>query len=455
MRIVCASCATRYSIDDQRVPAGPFRIRCKCCHTSIVVQGRPPASGASVCPSAQAPEHAHQVGAERWHLVIGQGEVGPLTHEELREALTTGAIHGGTSVWRDGLADWTPLGQIEELRGLQPGLFDHLGHGPPHPQGVSGDEPAPGSEVVSMVASRNESSVLFSIANLHELARSDAPASASGLIDIRAMARSGAVQQEPGLPLSYVVPAAPLLVPLEASAPRPRWMLPVLVGIGAALGAAVVALLLVLLQQDRAVAEAPPRPVVQTPAHAKVMPAPGPVAPEPPAPAPARTVRPEKRRTVRAPSARRRHHPPASTAPARRVTPRPAPRPAPKPAPEPEDELTRLINAASGGKRGTPTATRAAPQSKPDLVALEKRHIEAGVRSVRGQVQSCFDRYRVPGQVRLKLTISPSGKMSRVEVHGLFAGTPTGACLRQAFLRARFPSFRPPALTIWFPVILH
>ena len=122
------------------------------------------------------------------------------------------------------------------------------------------------------------------------------------------------------------------------------------------------------------------------------------------------------------------------------------------PSAAPRDELTRLLDRATGA---APVRRLPVSAEEPSLPPLEKRDIEAGVRGIRGEIQRCFDRFRVPGEVRMKLTISPAGRMSQAEVHGRFDGTPTGSCLHQAFLGARFVRFRPPALTVWFPVILH
>ena len=133
----------------------------------------------------------------------------------------------------------------------------------------------------------------------------------------------------------------------------------------------------------------------------------------------------------------------------------PAPRvPAAAPTRGEEDELSRLIRKATEGERQPARAARQ-PSAPAALPALEKQHINAGVRGVRGQVRACFDRFRVPGTARLRLTIEPEGRMGRVEVGGTFAGTPTGACLERAFMQARFPRFGGRALTVVYPVILQ
>lgn len=53
-----------------------------------------------------------------WYYVDGEGQRhGPLTADVLAELSSTGGIHPGTLVWREGLSEWQPLS----------GFFDELG----------------------------------------------------------------------------------------------------------------------------------------------------------------------------------------------------------------------------------------------------------------------------------------------------------------------------------------
>ncbi len=153
MRIVCDSCATRYAIDDARLPDRPFKVRCKRCQKNIVVRRK---------------------SRPRWHLAPAGQEVGPLTTAEIQEGLATGAIDEGTHAWREGMQSWETLDQVHELRPVResgrPGLFDHLS-APDEPLVAAGERNSalPATGGVPLVASRNEASVLFSIANLRDL----------------------------------------------------------------------------------------------------------------------------------------------------------------------------------------------------------------------------------------------------------------------------------------------
>lgn len=77
------------------------------------------------------------------------------------------------------------------------------------------------------------------------------------------------------------------------------------------------------------------------------------------------------------------------------------------------------------------------------------------MRAVRGRVQSCYDRYKVPGLADVRLKIANTGRVKSALVKGLFAGTPTGACVRKAAMSARFPRFKTSTMSITYPFMLR
>jgi len=77
------------------------------------------------------------------------------------------------------------------------------------------------------------------------------------------------------------------------------------------------------------------------------------------------------------------------------------------------------------------------------------------MRQIKGQVQRCFDRFRVPGWASLRVTISGEGRVQAARVKGSFAGTPTGSCLESAVGAARFPAFASPLLSVEYPFNLR
>jgi predicted Zn finger-like uncharacterized protein len=107
MKIVCDSCATKYSISDDKVRGKVFKIRCKKCSHIIVVRGTTDASAA-------APASAAADGGG-WHLVVDGDQVGPLVESEIRARLARNEISGDTYIWKEGFADWLKLATVAEF----------------------------------------------------------------------------------------------------------------------------------------------------------------------------------------------------------------------------------------------------------------------------------------------------------------------------------------------------
>ena len=53
-----------------------------------------------------------------WHYSVGSEQYGPVTLLELRGLISNGQLTAADLVWKDGLADWTPLHDIAELNGV-------------------------------------------------------------------------------------------------------------------------------------------------------------------------------------------------------------------------------------------------------------------------------------------------------------------------------------------------
>jgi hypothetical protein len=70
---------------------------------------------------------------------------------------------------------------------------------------------------------------------------------------------------------------------------------------------------------------------------------------------------------------------------------------------------------------------------------LSNAAIVAGFNAIRPQVGGCFATYQVPGMAMVNVVIARSGRVSKADVTGKFAGTPTGACVERAARTARFP----------------
>ena len=50
-----------------------------------------------------------------WHIAVNGQTQGPCSAEEISTHLASGRISTDTLVWKEGMADWTPISQIPEL----------------------------------------------------------------------------------------------------------------------------------------------------------------------------------------------------------------------------------------------------------------------------------------------------------------------------------------------------
>ena len=116
-----------------------------------------------------------------------------------------------------------------------------------------------------------------------------------------------------------------------------------------------------------------------------------------------------------------------------------------------------LLAVGSGRKpkaapnKPDPDALLAAAQ-KPS--GLSQVQVRGAMRPVLPQVRACYDKYQVPGLVKVRFTVQPGGS-SEARVVGKFAGTPTGFCVLNAARSARFPSFSGGARSFIYPFKLE
>lgn len=317
MKIVCAACGTRYSIDDSRVAGRSFKIRCKqCAHVIVLPGSRPPP--------------AEPAGAGTWHVVIN-GMPRPIGIDDLRQLHAAGVLDERSLVWREGFDDWRELGSVDELHGpgsvsveirpesgMESTAVDTPKAGADARTDVStGPEPEHRPEPAPLRGVRHENSVLFSLGNLARLA-APAPATApptgrtegSGLLDIRALARSLAPVrterssvQSVELPVHGELPFTEPAVLIPISPPRRdrRLVWALAATAGALAVVTVIFVVIVLCGGTAAHTSTPPAP----PATPDASPPPtasgeapgGPASPEPSrtqSPLPARHAHPRK-----------------------------------------------------------------------------------------------------------------------------------------------------------------
>jgi predicted Zn finger-like uncharacterized protein len=111
MKISCQSCPAKYTIADEKVVGKIVKIRCKKCGATIVVNGNEfqPSSGQDV-----------EASTESWTVNVSDGDQRTMTPSEIQTEIAAGVINDETYCWKDGMADWLPLREIDELAGLLP-----------------------------------------------------------------------------------------------------------------------------------------------------------------------------------------------------------------------------------------------------------------------------------------------------------------------------------------------
>jgi predicted Zn finger-like uncharacterized protein len=110
MKISCQSCQSKYTIADDKVAGKVVKIRCKKCGATIVVNGGGGATGAA---QSMRPEPPTDGGA--WTVNVAEGDQRTMTDDEIVAAFHAGIVNEETFCWRDGMADWQPIRDIESL----------------------------------------------------------------------------------------------------------------------------------------------------------------------------------------------------------------------------------------------------------------------------------------------------------------------------------------------------
>jgi predicted Zn finger-like uncharacterized protein len=124
MKISCQSCAAKYTIADDKVRGKTVKIKCKKCGSAIVVGPDTPDDAASSA-SALPPDTSSD-----WMVNMGEGDQRTLSLPQIVELYNQGVISEETYLWRDGMSDWQPLRQVDEVRSA-------LGGGAGAPGGAS------------------------------------------------------------------------------------------------------------------------------------------------------------------------------------------------------------------------------------------------------------------------------------------------------------------------------
>jgi hypothetical protein len=189
----------------------------------------------------------------------------------------------------------------------------------------------------------------------------------------------------------------------------------------------------------------------------------------PAAAAPRAAEEPRDERPAAAPPEREAPAPVAAPPPREAAPPpaRPAAPAGPKPAPGSLDDLmaTAVQNPPPKGKSEldkklagideTQPAREARPkaQEAPAVHSLTRSEIQAAMKAVQPKINDCGRQFEASGAAELKVTVGEDGTVKVVNVTGVFANTPTAACVERAVKTAQFPP--SGGLRFDYPISLH
>jgi predicted Zn finger-like uncharacterized protein len=111
MKITCQSCQSKYTIADDKVQGKIVKIRCKKCNETIVVNGSDPSGAVGYTPE---PAGGYG-GGDVWTVNVGDGDQRTMTDADIVAAYQSGALSDETYCWKDGMGDWLPLREIDQL----------------------------------------------------------------------------------------------------------------------------------------------------------------------------------------------------------------------------------------------------------------------------------------------------------------------------------------------------
>ena len=115
MKIQCQSCQAKYTIADEKVLGKVVKIRCKKCSATIVINGNE-----TRAPEDNADTHVFDYAGQandQWTVNVADGDQRTMTGQEIAAEYRAGVVNDETYCWKDGMADWLPVREIEQLYG--------------------------------------------------------------------------------------------------------------------------------------------------------------------------------------------------------------------------------------------------------------------------------------------------------------------------------------------------
>src|SRR5262245_1561187 len=135
MKITCDACGSKYSIADEKVRGKRVKVRCKGCQASILVDGTssaeagsdddgdsveeasvPEASVAALEAASSPAQPKPKLPPGSWSVNLTDDDSRNMTTAEIVTAWKKGEVTADAFVWKEGMADWTPIQDVAELK---------------------------------------------------------------------------------------------------------------------------------------------------------------------------------------------------------------------------------------------------------------------------------------------------------------------------------------------------
>ena len=209
MPVSCPDCLTTYS--DSQIKGIKTSFRCTICGNQILLSQSDPKTriyGQNHVDVSSMSDTTSVL----WYIALYDKQIGPISTEEIKRRYRQRNIHSRTYVWKEGMPEWMPLGDVAEL--AQHVIGDNNQSAMKKAQSKKLKEPmVPSAPIpslkperdIKMIAERDEHSDLFSLEQITQGLKSaksslDQPIQAkSGLIDMRSMTTQHMQAQHQGL----------------------------------------------------------------------------------------------------------------------------------------------------------------------------------------------------------------------------------------------------------------
>jgi predicted Zn finger-like uncharacterized protein len=124
MKISCQSCGAKYNIADEKVRGKIVKIACKKCGARIEIDGREPQEQATDQDETRVYDQPGAPGApasaDVWTVSVDDNDQREVSTAQLIDLYAQGTINAETFVWREGMADWQMVRDVDGLRDRLP-----------------------------------------------------------------------------------------------------------------------------------------------------------------------------------------------------------------------------------------------------------------------------------------------------------------------------------------------